>query len=81
MDEQPGRLVPFLSDPQERVVKQGVMAPSRSTDHTSVVPLAGPEQAAILDDIKMHGHLSVDLSANMPVLVSDAELRINLKTA
>lgn len=35
MDEQPGRLVPFLLDPGERIVKQGVMAPSGSTDHTS----------------------------------------------
>lgn len=45
------------------------------------IPLAGPEQAAILHDIKIHRHLSVDLSANVPVLVSDAELTINLKTA
>lgn len=43
--------------------------------------VTGPKQAAVLPDIKMHGHLSVDLSANVPVLVSDAELRINLKTA
>jgi len=45
------------------------------------IPLEDPEQAAILHDIKMHGHLSVDLSANVPVSMSDAELRINLKTA
>lgn len=44
-------------------------------------PLAGPEKATLLHDIKMHRHLSVDLSANVPVLVSDDELRINLKTA
>lgn len=45
------------------------------------IPLAGPKQAAISHDIKTHGHLSLDLSANVPVSVSDAELRINLKTA
>lgn len=44
-------------------------------------PLAGPEKATLLRGIKMHRHLSVDLSANVPVLVSDAELGINLKTA
>lgn len=45
------------------------------------IPLADPEQPAILHDIKIHGHLSVDLSADVPVSRSDAELRINLKTA
>lgn len=80
MEKQPGRMVPFLWDPQERIVKQAVMAPNFPTDHTSDISLAGPEQAAILHDIKMYGRLSVALSTNVPVSVSGAELRINLKT-
>lgn len=46
-----------------------------------ISPLADPEKATLLCDIKMHRHLSLDLSANVPVLVSDDELGINLKTA
>lgn len=57
------------------------MAPSGSVDHTSDWSLGRPEKAALLQDIKMHRHLSVDLSANVPELVSDDELGINLKTA
>lgn len=57
------------------------MVPNFPTDHTSDISLAGPEQAAILRDIKMYGGLSVALSANVPVSMSGKELRINLKTA
>lgn len=41
------------------------------------IPLADLGQTAVLHDIKMHGHLSVDLSVNVPPSVTDAELRSN----
>lgn len=81
MDEQSGSLVPFLLDCWGRIVKQGVMHQVALPIIHQTGPLAGPERTALLRDIKTHRHLSVDLSANVPVLVSDDELGINLKTA